>query len=137
MGEHTAQTHMATPHYTKEKKAHCWHLMEHREVGASKMSHYYLSNAPHQTSLKELVRVQAQRFFIDHSFREAKNKCGMANYQVHRWDAWHHHLALVMLILRTLFLLKQNSGPKTEARAVIQRFGYHLGSSATSPTTHH
>ena len=29
----------------------------------------------------------------------------MADYQVRRWDAWHHHMALVML--GTLFLSKQ------------------------------
>jgi len=29
----------------------------------------------------------------------------MADYQVRRWDAWHHHMALVML--DTLFLVKQ------------------------------
>ena len=37
--------------------------------------------------------------------REAKNECGMADYQVRRRNAWHHHMALVMLA--TLFLLKQ------------------------------
>lgn len=49
--------------------------------------------------------MQAQRFFIEHSFREAKSECGMADYQVRRWDAWHHHMALVMLA--KLFLVKQ------------------------------
>ena len=29
----------------------------------------------------------------------------MADYQVRRWNAWHHHMALVMLA--TLFLVKQ------------------------------
>ena len=29
----------------------------------------------------------------------------MADYQVRRWDAWHHHMALVMLA--TLFLVRQ------------------------------
>ena len=72
-----------------------------REVGAGEISHYCLS----KTSLKELARVQIQRFFVEHSFREAKSECGMADYQVRRWDAWHHNIALVML--RTLFLLKQ------------------------------
>ena len=48
--------------------------------------------------------IQAQRFFIEHSFREAKSECGMADYQVRRWDTWHHHMALVML--GTLFLVK-------------------------------
>jgi hypothetical protein len=69
------------------------------------VSHYYLSNASLDTPLKELLRVQAQRFFIEHRFREAKSECGMADYQVRRWDAWHHHMALVML--GTLFLIKQ------------------------------
>jgi multicomponent K+:H+ antiporter subunit D len=39
------------------------------------------------------------------AFREAKSECAMADYQVRRWDAWHHHMALVMLA--TLFLVKQ------------------------------
>jgi len=89
----------------REEQAHCWHLLVRREVGASEISHYCLSNAPAATPLKELARVQAQRFFIEHSFREAKSECGMADYQVRRWDAWHHHMALVML--GTLFLVKQ------------------------------
>ncbi|GJL76467.1 hypothetical protein [Nitrosomonas sp.] len=53
----------------------------------------------------KLAQVQAQRFFIEHNFHEAKSECGMAEYQVRRWDAWHHHIALVMLA--TLFLVKQ------------------------------
>lgn len=76
-----------------------------RELGSKEVSHYYLSNASLDTPLKELARVQAQRFFIEHSFREAKSQCGKADYQVRRWDAWHHHMALVML--GTLFLIKQ------------------------------
>ena len=88
-----------------EEQPHRWHLLVRREVGASEISHYCLSNAPLTTSLKELARVQAQRIFIERNFHEAKSECGMADYQVRRWDAWHHHMALVML--GTLFLLKQ------------------------------
>ncbi|MEQ6340125.1 MAG: hypothetical protein M3A44_00380 [Gammaproteobacteria bacterium] len=76
-----------------------------REVGARTVSHYCLSNAPEDTLLEELARLQAQRYFIEHSFREAKSECGLADYQVRRWDAWRHHMALVML--GTLFLVKQ------------------------------
>ncbi|GAB4273022.1 MAG: hypothetical protein Kow0065_22020 [Methylomicrobium sp.] len=39
------------------------------------------------------------------TLREAKSECGLADYQVRRWDAWYHHMALVML--GTLFLVKQ------------------------------
>jgi SRSO17 transposase len=89
----------------QESQARCWHLLVRREVGATEVSHYCLSNAPAHVTWPELARVQAQRFFIEHSFREAKQECGLADYQVRRWDAWHHHMALVML--GTLFLVKQ------------------------------
>jgi len=88
-----------------QAQARCWHLFVRREVGASEISHYCLSNAPEHTPWTALARVQAQRFFIEHSFREAKSEGGLANDQVRRWDAWHHHMALVMLA--TLFLVKQ------------------------------
>lgn len=90
-----------------EAEARCWHLLVRREVGASEISHFCLSNAPAHTPWAELARIQAQRFFIEHSFREAKSECGLADYQVRRWDAWHHHMALVMLA--TLFLVKQKT----------------------------
>ena len=96
----------------EEETACCWHLLVRREVGANDISHYCLSNAPLDTPWQELARVQAQRFFIEHSFREAKSECGMADYQVRRWDAWHHHMALVML--GTLFLVKQKKAGRQQ-----------------------
>ena len=96
----------------EEEKARQWHLLVRREVGATDISHYCLSNAPLDTPWQELARVQAQRFFIEHSFREAKSECGLADYQVRRWDAWHHHMALVML--GTLFLVKQKKAGRQQ-----------------------
>jgi hypothetical protein len=49
---------------------------------------------------------------LEHSFREAKQACGLADYQVRRWDAWHHHLDLVML--GTLFGLKQKKAGRPQ-----------------------
>jgi SRSO17 transposase len=88
-----------------ESQAQHWHLLVRREFGAAIPSHYCLSNALPSTPMQVLARVQAQRYFIEHAFREAKGECGMAKYQVRRWDAWHHHMLLVMLA--TLFLVKQ------------------------------
>lgn len=96
----------------EENKAHRWHLLVRKEVGANTVSHYCLSNAPLDTPWQELARIQAQRFFIEHSFREAKQECGLAEYQVRRWDAWHHHMALVML--GTLFLVKQKKAGRQQ-----------------------
>ena len=92
-----------------EKQAQRWHWLVRREFGASEISHYCLSNASLETPPQKLAQIQAQRFFIEHNFHEAKSECGMADYQVRRWDAWHHHMALVMLA--TLFLRLLHNHP--------------------------
>lgn len=66
---------------------------------------YCLTNAPETTPLLTLAAMEAQRFFIEHAFEEAKSQVGMAEYQVRGWLAWHHHMALVMMAL--LFITKQ------------------------------
>lgn len=50
-----------------------------------------------QYSWLELAQVQAQRYFVERSFQEAKGQAGMSEYQVRGWLAWHHHMAMVMM----------------------------------------
>jgi len=64
-----------------------------------------LSNAPKLTTLRCLGRMQRQRFWIERVFEDAKSECGMADYQVRKWSAWHHHMALVMMAM--LFMLSE------------------------------
>lgn len=64
-----------------------------------------LSNAPKGTTLKRLGWMQRQRFWIERTFEDAKSECGMADYQVRKWRAWHHHMALVMMAM--LFMLSE------------------------------
>jgi hypothetical protein len=49
--------------------------------------------------------MQAARHFVERAFQDAKGACGMAQYQVRGWRAWHHHMALVMVAL--MFLAKE------------------------------
>jgi len=112
-----------------EAQARCWHLPFRREVGATEISHFCLSNAPAEPPWTELARLQALRFFIEHSFKEAKSECGLADYQVRRWDAWHHHVALVTL--GTLFLAKQKvegrkRWPMLSFNDLVTALGYRL-----------
>lgn len=66
---------------------------------------YCLSHAKPQASLRRLAEMQGTRHFVEQSFKEAKSACGMAEYQVRRWQAWHHHMLLVMIA--TMFLAKE------------------------------
>jgi SRSO17 transposase len=67
---------------------------------------YSLSNADFiGTSLQRFAYMQAQRYWVERAFQEAKSELGMSDYQVRKWNAWHHHMALVMLSLA--FLVKE------------------------------
>lgn len=89
----------------EETEAHCWHLIVRREVGAPEEIKYTLSNAPAGTGVKRLAEMQAQRYWVERAFQDGKSECGMADYQVRKWSAWHHHMALVFMAM--LFMLEE------------------------------
>jgi SRSO17 transposase len=67
---------------------------------------YSLSNADYlATSIQRFAYMQAQRYWVERAFQEAKSELGMSDYQVRKWNAWHHHMALVMLSLA--FIVKE------------------------------
>ena len=80
--------------------AHCWHLVVRREINSPGTIKYSLSNALEKTSVIKLARMQAQRFWIERAFQDAKSHIGMAQYQARQWQSWHRHMALVMLTMQ-------------------------------------
>jgi len=57
----------------------------------------YLSNAPADMPLAELVRVSGMRWPIESCFQEAKSEVGLDHYELRSWPGWHHHMTLVIL----------------------------------------
>jgi SRSO17 transposase len=95
-----------------------WHLLVRRELDGTKLK-FGLSNAKPGASLRRLAEMQGARHFVEQSFREAKSACGMAEYQVRRWQAWHHHMALVMIA--TMFLAKERIAHRETAELLSCR----------------
>ena len=61
---------------------------------------YGLSNADiTSTPIKRFAYMQALRYQVERSFQDAKSELGMSDYQVRKWNGWHHHMALVILAL--------------------------------------
>lgn len=89
-----------------------WHLIVRRDPESCSDYKYSFSNAPKNTSLKRLAFMQGQRYWIERSFEDGKNECGMADYQVRGWVGWHHHMALVMLAM--LFMMEERIHNKKE-----------------------
>ena len=67
----------------------------------------YLSNAPAETPLAELVRVSGLRWPIECCFEESKSELGLDHYEVRSWPGWHHHMTLVLLAHHFLVRLQQ------------------------------
>jgi len=56
-----------------------------------------------QYTPEAIAYMQAQRFFIEHAFKEAKSVLGMHQFQTRKWIAWYHQIALNMLLLLFIF----------------------------------
>jgi hypothetical protein len=48
-----------------------------------------LSNASEDAQVKRLAFMQAQRYWIERVFQDAKNQCGLGEYQARKWRSWH------------------------------------------------
>ena len=89
----------------ESEKVKCWTLVATKTLGKNPDIKISLTNAPEHTTLKRLGWMQRQRYWVERTFEDAKSECGMADYQVRKWSAWHHHMALVMMAM--VFMLTE------------------------------
>jgi SRSO17 transposase len=94
----------------KSDEVKYWTLVVTKTLGVDSDTKISLTNAPERTTMKRLGWMQRQRFWIERTFEDAKSECGMADYQVRKWQAWHHHMALVMMAM--LFMLSDRIAHK-------------------------
>jgi SRSO17 transposase len=90
---------------------------------------YSLSNAPADTPWERLAHMQAQRYWIEAAFKEAKSELGMAQYEVRGWRGWHHHMALVCLA--QFFTVRERQGaaeshPLLSVRDIVELLACYL-----------
>jgi SRSO17 transposase len=87
----------------ESEKVKSWTLVATKSLGKNADTKISLTNAPKEATLKRLGWMQRQRYWVERAFEDAKSECGMADYQVRKWSAWHHHMALVLMAM--LFML--------------------------------
>ena len=58
-----------------------------------------------QYTEQAIAYMQAQRFFIEHSFKEQKQILGLDQFQTRKWLSWYHQVALNLLV--GSFMLKE------------------------------
>ena len=73
--------------------------------------------------------MQGQRYWVERSFEEGKQNCGMADYQHRRWSSWYHHMALVMMALLFMMMEKienRDETPLLTGRDISELLTFYL-----------
>jgi SRSO17 transposase len=76
-------------------------LLISKDADTGEMKHS-LCNAAENTSLKKLAKMQSSRYWVERAFQDAKENCGMDEYMIRSWNAWHRHMIMVMLAMLIL-----------------------------------
>jgi len=81
-------------------------IVSRRKTANGEEYKYSFTNASlEQFTQQALVCMQAQRFFIEHSFKEQKQILGMDQFQTRKWKSFYHQIALNMMV--GCFMLKE------------------------------
>jgi SRSO17 transposase len=95
-------------------------LVIRRNVGNPSELKFYLSNAPADIPLPELVRLSGMRWPIEIIFEEGKGQVGLDEYQTRSWLGWHHHMTLSFLAHHFLVRLRVNLKERAPALTIYQ-----------------
>lgn len=57
----------------------------------------YLTYAPAETPVHELIQIAGKRWQVEDSFEAAKGEVGLDEYEVRKWEGWHRHITLCLL----------------------------------------
>ncbi|QCX82460.1 hypothetical protein C9F11_45675 (plasmid) [Streptomyces sp. YIM 121038] len=105
----------AVPFFDGGEPSHRGWVMARRSIARPDEIAYYLAHAPTGTTADQLVTVAGSRWSIESCFQNAKNECGLDEYEVRRYVGWYRHITLAMLA--HAFLAVMTAQARTERGA--------------------
>jgi SRSO17 transposase len=82
-------------------------LLVRRSIGKPTELTFYLTHAPEDTSVADLLRIAGTRWRIESLFEHAKGEVGLDQYEVRSWVGWYRHITLAMLALAYLAAVRK------------------------------
>ncbi len=98
---------------TAEERAWGHWLLARRSIEDPADLAYYVVFAPRAgTDLQALVAAAGARWQIEGGFETAKGECGLDEYEVRTWAAWHRHITLALLAHAFLAVVRAQGAKK-------------------------
>ena len=88
-----------------------WLIIEKIANGTYK---YYVSNAPIDTSLKQMMQWVHERWKIEQGYQQLKEELGLDHFEGRSWMGLHHHITLCFMAYAFLILLRQSHFKKKQ-----------------------
>jgi SRSO17 transposase len=108
-------------------------LLIRRQIARPGEFAFYLTLAPEQTSLANLVQVAGTRWTIEACFEAAKGETGLDQYEVRSWTGWHRHITFAMLAHAYLAVLRRAAvGGRADGRPRRRSLAPHRAGSAAA-----
>lgn len=95
-------------------------LLIRRSVSRPVEHDFYVSNAPAETPLAELVAVALSQHPIEQLLEEAKGETGLADYEVRHWPGWYRHVTLSLLAHTWLKLIQHQQREKKPFTGLVE-----------------
>jgi SRSO17 transposase len=118
---------------TDEERAWSHALLVRRSTKDPEEIAYYVVFAPREeVSLGAVAGVAGTRWRIEEGFEQAKGVCGLDEYEVRKYEAWHRHITLSLLAHAFLAAV---AGRAVAGRAVAAKEQKKGIQQATGPST--
>ena len=105
-----------------EMRAEEWLLIEWPE-GQAEPTKYFLTTAPDEATLEQMVFVAKMRWRIERDYQDLKQEFGLGHYEGRGWRGFHHHATLSIAAYGFLMAqrLKANSSDVSGKKNFAQR----------------
>ncbi|MES2260599.1 MAG: IS701 family transposase [Pseudomonadota bacterium] len=103
-------------YWRSEQRDEEWLLIEWPDGDAEPLK-YFLSTAPRDATLEQLVFVTKMRWRIERDYQDLKQEFGLAHYEGRGWQGFHHHATLCIAAYGFLVAQRLDEQPDIKKNA--------------------
>jgi SRSO17 transposase len=103
-----------------QMRAHEWLLIEWPQY-ESEPAKYFLSTAPNEATLEQLVFVAKMRWRIERDYQDLKQAFGLGHYEGRGWRGFHHHATLSIAAYGFLMAHRLRAGSHASSKKNFQQ----------------